>query len=289
MESPGTVGRSDHHTVRGVNVDAQILPDLSGEFAPTRATLHAYAQAVGAVPRAHGIAHPKWWHVSLEVRPEGLTTHPIPLPTGGVVALTMDLHHHRVVIRSSEGMERTIDMRSGATGTEMGDAIIGLAAELGLEDGYDRARFESDEARSYDPAAAEAYFDAFVAVSTVFERRRVTLGERVGPVQLWPHGFDLAFEWFGTRIEQHDGEELPAQLNLGFFPGADPYFYSNPWPFDEDLIRTPLPHGAVWVTGEFRGTMLPYRELQGDPHAESKLLDYARAVFDAAAPTLGTS
>ena len=61
---------------------AAVFPALPAEYEPTRETLHAYARAVGSVPRAHGIAHPLWWHISLKVRPEGLVTDAVPLPAG---------------------------------------------------------------------------------------------------------------------------------------------------------------------------------------------------------------
>ena len=263
------------------------LPALGGKtYEPTRATLHAYAGAVGAIPRAHAVAHPKWWHAALAVRPEGLVTGPIPLPDGGSLAIRMDLVEHRIVVRSSRGAEDGIDLRAGLTGTEVGDRIIELAAAHGLDGGYDRARFEDDSPGQYDPPAASALFDAFVAAQGVFERHRVGLGLRVSPINLWPHGFDLAFEWFGTRTVSSEGEESPAQINLGFYPEGDPYFYSNPWPFDERLLDVPLPHGARWTTDGFRGSMLPYASLAGDPGAGGKLLAYARSVHEAAAPLL---
>ena len=112
----------------------------------------------------------------------------------------------------------------------------------------------------------------------------------MSPLQLWPHGFDLSFEWFGTKVETHEegGEvqEYPSQLNLGFYPAGDAYFYSNPWPFDEALPATQLPHGAVWNTEGWQGTKLEYAGLVGDPDAAAKLGEYAAAVYKAAAPTL---
>lgn len=266
------------------------LPALRTDFEPTRATLHAYAKAVGAVPRAHGTPHPNWWHISLKVRPEGLVTDLIPLPGGGAMAIAMDVKHHEIVVRSSGGEVRTTDLRDGRTATEMGAALASITAEFGLPDVYERDRFENDDARTYDPAAAAAYFDAFVDVTAIFERHRVTLGDRVGPIQVWPHNFDLAFEWFGTRTEEHDGVALPSQLNLGFYPAGDePYFYSNPWPFDETLIDTPLPDGATWHTEGWQGTLLPYAAVQSDPDGPSRLATFARAVFDVASPSLGAT
>jgi hypothetical protein len=109
----------------------------------------------------------------------------------------------------------------------------------------------------------------------------------VGPIQVWPHGFDLSFEWFGTRMVETEGERSSSQLNLGFYPAGDPYFHSSPWPFDESLTTAPLPPGAVWNTDGWSGARLPYSPLVGDPAAGSKVADFARAVFAAAAPTLG--
>lgn len=267
-------------------VTAIDLPALAPEYEETRATIHAYTNAVIAIPRAHGIAHPKWWHVSLEVRPEGLVTDPIPLPDGRIIAFTMDLQHHAIILRSSDGAERRFDPAAGLTGTEMGDAVIAAASEFGLDEPYDHARFESDEPRAYDPVAAATYFDAFTKVTAIFERHRIAIGERVGPVQVWPHGFDLAFEWFGTRTVDRGDEVLPAQINLGFYPGGDPYFYSSPWPFDASLTDVPLPHGAVWNTDGWQGAMLPYATVRNHPDPTAALTDFARAVFDAAAPSL---
>lgn len=277
------------------------LPPLPDDWESTRATLHAYAHAAGSVPRTLAEAHPKWWHVSLKVRPHGLVSDPVELPSGGTMSTLLDLTAHEVVVEASDGSRSAIPMTEGLTGTEMGDRVIAAAADLGLSGDYDRAKFESEEARSYDPETAERYLTALVTVAGVFERHREAIGGDVGIVQLWPHNFDLAVEWFGTRTiaYEENGEtvEHPAQLNLGFYgggapkePGGEPtapYFYSNPWPFDHDaLLGQPLPAGAYWHTEGWEGTMLPYATLAGDPEAEAKLADYARAVFEIASPTL---
>ena len=114
----------------------------------------------------------------------------------------------------------------------------------------------------------------------------------MGPVQLWPHGFDLAFEWFGTRTETYEENgqitEYPSQINLGFYPAGDrPYFYSNPWPFEGDVLTgEPLPHGAEWHTDGWQGSVLHYDLLTGIPDANTKLLEYAKRVHELASPTL---
>ncbi len=269
------------------------FPTLT-DFEPTRQTLHNYSHAIGVIPRIHGVAHPQWWHISLKVRPDGLTTDHLSLPDGGVLVLRMDLHEHKIVLQTSHGKQREFSMRDGMTGTEMGGLVITAVSQYGLEGEYDRARFESDIPREYDPETVHRYFTALVNTDRAFKNHKTLIGNATGPVQVWPHGFDLAFEWFGSRVERHEkhGEiqESPAQLNLGFYPGSegvDPYFYSNPWPFEGDmLLGKPLPEGASWHTEGWQGTILPYQELVGDVHAEARLLAYAKAVHDLAAPTL---
>lgn len=271
--------------------EVSFLPPLPEEWETTRATLHAYSRALSAIPHAHAPAHPRWWHVGLAVTPIGLVTDPIPLPGGGAAQLRMDLRRHVALLETSAGDVIEFDMTSGMTGTELADAVIAAASDVGLEGTYARERFEADEPRGYEPAAAETYFAALTNVAAVFRAHARSLEGETSPVQHWPHNFDTSVEWFADRMVEHDegGEttESPAQINLGFYPAGRPYFYSNPWPFDAGLVGTPLPHGAEWHTEGWEGTILHYDTLAGDPEAGNKLTEYAAAVHAAAAPTLG--
>ncbi|MDJ0923149.1 MAG: DUF5996 family protein [Acidimicrobiia bacterium] len=266
------------------------LTPLPDEWEATRATLHLYANAVGVIPRAHAVPNDRWWHISLKVRPTGLTTDTMPLPGGGTFQLRMDLRNHEVVLETSSGVRHALSMAAGLTGAEFGDQLVELVAKLGVEGDYAREKYANDEARVYDPAAAAAFFSVLVNIDHNLELHRSALEGPVGPLQIWPHGFDLAFEWFGTRTEKYEehGEtkETPAQLNLGFYPEGRAYFYSNPWPFDLSLTEQALPGPAAWHTEGWEGSILYYDELLAAESPGELLLDYARAVFAAAAPTL---
>ena len=275
-------------------MDAKTLfPSLAG-FEPTRETLQLYSRVASAVPRTHGEFHPKWWHVSLKVQPDGLITDPVALPDGGALRLKMDLVAHQIVLTANGERMAAFDMAEGTSSSAMGNRVLGEVARLGLRGEVDRARFKNPEPRAYDPDLVGEFLKALVEADRIFKQHRATLPGEPGPVQLWPHGFDLAFEWFGTRVEvyEENGErhESPAQLNLGFFPGGPetgPYFYSNPWPFESDqLLGKALPEGASWHTEGWQGTILPYEALEADPEAEQRLLAYARRVFELTAPTL---
>ncbi len=267
------------------------LPELPAGWEETRATLHAYALAVGAIPRANAEVHPKWWHASLKVAEDGLVTDPVPLSDGQWLRLRMDFASHDVVMTTPAGDTHRVSMRSGSTGTELADRVIEIAALYGLAGEYQREKFENNDERAYNTDVAETFFTILSDVASAFEEHRSGLSGEVSPVQVWPHGFDLSFEWFGTRVEtfEEDGKttEYPSQLNLGFYPADRPYFYSNPWPFEADeLLNTPLPHGAEWHTEGWEGSILYYDQLQGDTDAETKLLEYAAAVLEAVEPTL---
>lgn len=270
--------------------DAPTLPPLPETWEETRATLHAYSRGVSAVPRAHALAHPKWWHVGLEIGPTGLATPPVALPAGGAFQLRMDLRKHATSLETSHGEALDFDMTAGVSGTGFADQLIAAISDLGLEGDYDRSKFENDEPRKYDPDAAETYFAALTDVVAAFRSHAHSLEGEPGPVHHWPHNFDTSVEWYGTRMVEHEeggeAEQLPAQINLGFYPEGRPYFYSNPWPFDEALTASELPHGAEWHTEGWQGTILYYDTLVGDPAALRKVQEYAAAVHQLASPGL---
>jgi len=266
------------------------FPSLEG-WSPTKETLHLYSQAVGVVPRVHAEAHPKWWHVSLNVVENGLVTNDMALPDGGTFNLKIDLRQHQIKLATSNGNTTTFSLTEGLTSTQMGDRILAAVADLGLSGEYVREKFENDEAREYNPAHAENFLAALTSAYHMFSKHRATLKGEFGPVQVWPHGFDLAFEWFGTRVMEYEEhgkiEKYPSQLNLGFYSSEPAYFYSNPWPFEEDqLTAKSLPEGARWHLEGWQGSMLPYEELIGDENAGERLYEYAHKVFKYSSPTL---
>jgi hypothetical protein len=268
-----------------------VFPPLPGDRQPTLDTLHAYAHAAAALPRAHAVPHPKWWHISLKVRPDGLATEAMPLPDGGAAYVRIDPRNNEVVFETSGGERRAFPMNADLTATQMGNALIAAGEEFGLTGEYDRSKFENDDPRPYDADIALGIFQAFVSADSAIAAQRNRITGAVGPIQLWPHGFDLAFEWYGTRTEPYEengvATELPSQINFGFYPAGDAYFYSNPWPFDTaDLVGIALPDGARWNTEGWEGSMLPYADVAGDPDGVDRFLAFTGTVFDAAAPLL---
>jgi hypothetical protein len=269
------------------------FPTLDG-FGPSRETLHKYAQAINVLARVHAEPRPNWWHTSLKVTSDGLASDPLPLPDGGTAVFLLDLRQHRLSLMTHTGAASRFPTTEGWSGTQMGDALIAAAAELGLDGDYERERFMSDAPGVYDPDAVGRFFTALTSANRLFKDHMSSLSGEKSPVQLWPHGFDLSAEWYGTRqiAQEEDGETsyAPAQLNLGFYPGAGDsasYFYSNPWPFEaEKLMGQALVDGALWHTEGWQGAQFPYEHLVGQPDAAERVTDFARVVFGVATPTL---
>jgi hypothetical protein len=269
------------------------LPNLSGAE-PTLQTLNHYAKAIGAVPRALSAPHPKWWHISLKVQESGAATDPIPHPSADNVSfkLLMNLQSHAVEISTSHGQFASVSMAEAQSASGFGGSLLAALQEIGIQTEVERELFEDEGDRSYDMAHAEAYRQALNEVDQLLKVHRADLQGETSPVQLWPHHFDLAFEWFGTRavIHEEDGEttEHPSQINFGFSPGDGshpaPYFYSNPWPFQDQLVGDSLPSGARWFTESWQGTLLPYSAVSGG--SSEALTAYFRRVFELASPHL---
>lgn len=268
------------------------LPALEG-FAPTRDTLHAYSRILGAVRRAVSEPHPLWWHASLRVYPYGLTTGTIP--EGAAAAerfeLRLDLRRHQLEIEAGGGVAG-LRLGAGWTASELARRTLAHLAEAGITPEVESGRYADEEARTYDPAVATAYLEALLAVEACYRRTAGELVGQTGPVQLWPHHFDLAFEWFGTRTETYEegGEtkRARAQIGCGFSPGdaghPAPYFYANPWPFAPELATAPLPCGAEWSTEGWQGALLPYAEVRR--RGVDAVRQVILAVHGAAAPGL---
>lgn len=269
------------------------FPSLAG-FEPTRQTLHTYSKAVTAVPRAVLASHSKWWHIALSVQPNGLISKPLPLPNDESLQILLNLQTHEIQLITNAGVQQAVSMQTGLSGKEMGNRIITAVTTLGLTTKVDKTRFATDTPTHYNPIEAEKFLAALQLAQQVFSEHSQAIPGETGPVNFWSHHFDLSTEWFGSRLiqaEEHGEEQTyPSQINLGFYAGdeqTDPYFYSNPWPFEKDqLLDKPLPAGASWTTESFEGSIFPYAELIGDNTAVQRLRDYARTVYDLAAPTL---
>lgn len=174
------------------------LPSLS-EWQPTREALHAYSRILGEIRKRLSEPHPLWWHVSLQVVSEGITTGPLDLG-GGSAAITLDLESHEAVVRSANRDDERIPLETGLTSAALAEYCIAALTPGGENEGLAGADFDDTTPRESDPEAARRYHIALRGVQTAFEEARARICGDCSPIQLWPHHLDLSFEWFGAHL-----------------------------------------------------------------------------------------
>ncbi|MCB1246895.1 MAG: hypothetical protein KDB69_06505 [Acidimicrobiia bacterium] len=265
------------------------MPDLPNDWDDTRSSLQAYAQAMTALPRA-ATEHHRWSHVALDpvsTDPSGeglgFRTMPVPTQSGAEFASTLDVASHRIIVSAGTD-QHVFDLTAGPAAHDVGATIAGIARDVGIDAVVDGDRYADRSVRRYNPDAATAWLGNSTWVCRVLADVTAGLvGETTGP-HLWPHGFDIATEWYSATIRDADGGD--AQIAAGFYPAGNPYFYVNPWPFDADWADVVPPHGATWHTEGWYGVELPVDRLDGTDDA-SVVQDLVRFVHELTRPAFG--
>ncbi len=262
---------------------------------PSLETLQTYARFLGWVRRALTPQQKHWYHASLQVSANGLTTTPIPAGQF-TFDMTLDLIRHELAISTSRG-DRWHRPLQGQSANQFCKEGLALLAYLGVEPDIDHSLFTDTTAGRYDASAVESYFQALTQIDTVFKQFKGELREETGPVQFWPHHMDLALLWYSGRlvpgVDPADEENADEQMNFGFSPGdggiSDPYIYATAYPTPNGLTDAPLPTGAVWHTDGFTGAVMMYASLVEADDPAGKLLTFLRTVQHAGAGLMGVS
>ncbi|MCL1594599.1 MAG: hypothetical protein M3132_09635, partial [Actinomycetia bacterium] len=137
----------------------------------------------------------------------------------------------------------------------------------------------------YDSAHAAVFLAVASSVVEAFDTINSSVpGEITGP-HLWPHGFDIATEWYSPNMVDYEGTPTSAQIALGWYPSGDAYFYANPWPFEDAFLETELPAGATWNTEGWFGAKLDVADVDREDGVAT-VVALGVSVHDAARNTL---
>lgn len=260
------------------------MPQISPTWEPTRLTLQKYAQALVAAPRSAADPSTRWTHVSMHPSPSGFATEPINLGDGSHLISTLDVANHQIVIAAGSDT-RTIALEPGPSPLSVGEAVAALASDHGTDVDADPARYDDTGVQTYDAADATAWIrNTEWLVDTFNEINASVAGEVTGP-HMWPHGFDVATEWFSDKTVDFNGADTSAQIAIGYYPAGDAYFYVNPWPFEDAWAETALPGAATWHVEGWQGAELMASDL-GDDTDRDVVVALAIAVHDMARESL---
>ena len=286
-----------------------LWPELSyPKWRDTAATLQLWTQIIGKVR----LALTPWinhsWQVPLYVTARGLGTSPRPVQSE-IFDIEFDFIDHRLVTRTSSGRQQVLSLapQSVAEFYQRVHAMLrGLEITVDIHEMPnelpDPIPFSKDQShRSYDAAAAHAFWRALIQADRILKRFRSGFIGKSSPVHFFWGSFDLAVTRFSGRAAPLHPGGVPGLADAvvqeayshevssaGFWPGNDSFpeaaFYSYAYPEPKGYRSRPVTDGARFdsTLGEF---ILPYETVRRSANSEKLLLDFLSSTYQAAADT----
>lgn len=266
----------------------QQFPPLTMDWQPKLEILQPYAKFLGRMRRIHTPRTKHWFHISLLTNAAGLTTTPL-LAGSKTFEMGLDFTVHKLTIATSYGEQWQMPLE-GQSIAEFSQAALAALKTMGIKPEMDLEPFSDTTPGTYVRDEIEQYWRALAQIDALFKHFKAGLREESGPVQLWPHHFDLALLWFSGRLipgaDPADEENADEQMNFGFAPGdegiPEPYFYITAYPLPDGWLETDLPADAEWHTSSFKGAMMTYAALVEAADPGEKLLNFLRTAHDSA-------
>ena len=275
------------------------------EWESTCDTLHLWTQIVGKTRKELTPLVNHWWNVTLYVTPLGLTTGIIPFDRERHEAFEVqfDFLHHLLVIETSTGGERAIELRPCSVADFYAEYMatlgsLGIAVKIHTtpDEFDDNTPFERDHKHaSYDKAYVENFRRILVNADRVFKQFRAPFLGKCSPVHFFWGSFDLAVTRFSGRrgslpkgADHMTQEAYSHEVNsCGFWPGdrrysqAAFYAYHNPPPAGLEKEKV-LPNAAHWNAhlGEF---ILNYDDVRSARSPDNAVLEFSQSAYEAGA------
>lgn len=256
------------------------FPILEPEtLADTRNSIHLYSKVLGSFRAAHTPPIKHFWHISLKTWAQGFTTTPVPASNGDSFQLFLNLIRHKIEIATSSGKYSEIDIE-GLSQKELAVQIGSFLSEVKIDSKIDIKKLD-EKHRPYSCESAELIFTAFFLADMSLKEFRSSLTEECSPVQIWPHHFDIAFNWFsGRKIPGENPDDIESsseQIGYGFLTGdrhvSEPYFYVLPYPAVE-LDDISFTHGGLVYNDKWKGVMLKYNDVISAEDPGAKLVQF---------------
>ncbi len=286
--------------------DAACWPPLSlASWRETCATLHMWTQVVGKIRLALTPLVNHWWNVPLYVTTRGLTTSMIPYGARAF-ELRFDFVAHRLVLETSEGMEKALVLQS-QTVADFYQACMAMLteADIGVRiwtmpvEVPNPIPFDKDQVHgTYDGERATTFFRILLSVHRVLHQFRSRFVGKVSPVHFFWGALDLAVTRFsGRTAPKHPGgapncgphvmwEAYSHEVSsAGYWPGPDGegVFYSYAYPEPpgyRDGSVSPAQAAFDEGLGEFT---LPYTAVREADDPDGVLLEFLQSTYDVAA------
>jgi uncharacterized protein DUF5996 len=271
-------------------------------------TLHMWTQIVGKIRMTLTPLINHYWNATLYVSARGLTTSAIPYPRG-IFEMEFDFIGHKLVIQTSEGDVRTVDLAPRTVAdfyAEVMSTLSALKIDVKIHARPDEVAnpipFAEDRThQSYDPEYVERFHRILISVDKVFQEFRARFIGKCSPVHFFWGSFDLAVTRFSGRLAPPRSDPKYRKMmqeaysqevsSAGFWPGGGdikgPAFYSYTTPEPAGFkTAAVLPKPAFYqqAIGEF---LLMYDDIRSAGAPESELMDFLQSTYEAGANLAG--
>ena len=285
--------------------DGQWPPLTLSAWQETREALQLWFQVVGKVRLALEPMVNHWWQVPLYVSSRGLTSSLMHTDARGI-EVEFNFIRHTLDLRSSEGGERHVPLRSGSVASfyaETMAALSDLGVVLALFDRPVEMEFavpfhDDDHDRAYDPEAAVRFWHALIQAHRVMTRFRARFIGKASPVHFFWGAADLATTRFSGRpAPLHPGgvpncpdwvQQLAYSHELsscGFWAGgsSEGSFYSYAYPQSPGFSEARVEPDVAYYDESFGEFLLPYAAVREAEDPDAMLLRFFQSTYEAAA------
>jgi hypothetical protein len=275
------------------------LPYL--EWQDTYATLHMWTQVVGKIALALAPPLNHSWAIALHLTPRGISTRRL---SHGNRSFTMefDFIDHQLVIRTSEGVERTVRL-APRTVADFYREVMSVLGEMGVGVAIwpmpveipSPIRFDLDTVhRSYDPVFANRCWRILSQVEDVLTRSRCGFVGKASPAHFFWGSFDLALTRFsGRSAPPREGPAFMREayshevISHGFWPGGasvlEPVFYAYAAPEPPGLKDAAVRPDAAYYHPELNEFILPYEAVRTQDSPEAAIVAFVESTYEQAA------
>lgn len=276
------------------------------EWEDSKITLHLWLQIVGKVKLGLNTSLNHWWHITLFIVPNGISTGVIPYKNGSF-AIRFDFKKHKLNVNSSWAEDKEFDLVDGLTIKAFYERLFSILEELEIDVEIKGVPYdhpctepfaECETHKSYDKKYVERFSQIMIQIDAIFKEFSGKFYGKVSPVQLFWHHMDLAVTRFSGAIgpephpdaTQADKEAYSHEvISAGFWAGdenvREAAFYAYTFPSPRDLEKETLkPEGAFWdMSSGSPMAMLMYNEIRQMEDPKKAVLDFLQSSYESGA------
>ena len=148
-------------------INQQLSSLTLNDWVGTRDTIQKYAQMLGAIRENSTGPHPHWWHISLRVTDNGLTTTPLPVVKDSIektFEVILDFQNHKLRIESNYRELKQISL-TGQSLSALCDETCSLLTDIGVTPSVDKSKFMDGKLGKYVPDYVMKYWKALKEVN----------------------------------------------------------------------------------------------------------------------------